>query len=55
LFVFADLNDSKNRINMCRTMIANYRLKRSANRQPGETLPIKHVCFIVRIDANRDD
>lgn len=56
LLVYADmLNDSKNRINMCRSMINNHRLKRMSNKKPDEILLIKHVCFIMRIDQNKED
>jgi|LauGreDrversion4_2_1035121.scaffolds.fasta_scaffold18905_3 hypothetical protein len=50
LVVFADmLNDSKNRINMCRSIINNSRLNRAIQNKDS-VLPIKHVCFILRID-----
>jgi hypothetical protein len=56
LLVFADMNnDSKNRINMCRSIVTNQRMKRGLNLQPGEVLPKKHVCFIIRIDSTKED
>lgn len=56
LLIFADMQtDSKNRINMCRSIINNQRLKRSLSKEEHEVLPVKHVCFLVRIDQNKDD
>lgn len=47
LIVFADLlNDSKTRINMCRSTINNIRLETSDSRVQGS---IKHAIFIIRI------
>jgi len=56
LLVFADMtNDSKNRINMCRCIVTNLRLKRTINKQNADQLLIKHVCFIIRIDTTKED
>lgn len=51
LIVHADiLSDSKNRINMCRSIINKFRMKRLQKLKIPFQLPIKHVCFIIRID-----
>lgn len=53
LVIYADvLNDSKNRINICRSIINSTRLDKPEN---DNAISPKHVVFIIRIEQSREE